>query len=194
MVSPIVTYGCESWTIKKAENQRIDGFWIVVLEKTLESPLDSKVIQPVHPKGNESWIFIGRTNAEADTPILWPPDAKNWLFWKDPAAGKDWRQKGMTKDEMIGFHYRLYGHEFEQTLGVSDGQGSLACCSPQRVRYDWVTELNWGNKFKPKIPEMTSRVTPQNRVAERAAAFAVNRNPQDAYCNHALSQHSVPSK
>ena len=97
---PVVMYGCESWTIKKAERLRIDAFWTEVLEKTLESPLDYKEIQAVHPKGNQSWMFFGRTEAEAETPILWPPDAKNWLIWKDPDAGKDWRQeeKGMTED------------------------------------------------------------------------------------------------
>ena len=84
-------YGCESWTIKKAEHQRIDGFSTVVLEKTLESPLDFKEIQPVHPKGDQSWVFIGGTDVEAETPVLWPPDGKNWLIWKDPDAGKDWR-------------------------------------------------------------------------------------------------------
>ena len=90
-------------------------FWVVVLEKTLESPLDCKKIQPVHPKGNQSWIFIGRTDAEAETPIIWPPDAKNWLIWKDPDAGKDWRwdEKGMTEDEMVGWHRRLNRHESE---------------------------------------------------------------------------------
>ena len=90
-------------------------FWTVVLEKTFESPLDSKEIQPVHPKGNQSWIFIGRTDAEAKTPVVWPPDVKNWLIWKDSDAGKDWRQeeKGMTEDEMVGWHHRLNGHEFE---------------------------------------------------------------------------------
>ena len=89
-------------------------FWTVVLEKTLESPLDCKGIQPVHPKGNQSWIFIGRTDAEAETPILWPPDAKNWLIWKDPDAGKDWSQeKRMTEVEMVGWHHWLDGHEFE---------------------------------------------------------------------------------
>ena len=93
------------------------------LEKTLESPLDCKEIQPVHPKGNQSWIFIGRNNAEAAAPILWPPDMKNWLIDKDPDAGKDWRQeeKGMTEDEMVGWHHQLNGHEFEQTLGDGDG-------------------------------------------------------------------------
>ena len=122
-------------------------FWTVVLEKTLESPLDCKEIQPIHPKGNQSWIFIGRTDAEAETPILWPPHAKNWLIWKDPDAGKDWRQeeKGATEDAMVGWHHRLNGHEFELTSGVGDGQGGLACCSPRghKVRHDWATELNW---------------------------------------------------
>ena len=89
-------------------------FWTVVLEKTLESPLDNKEIQPIHFKGNESWIVIGRTDAEAETPILWPPDVKNWLIWKHPDGGKDWRrEKGMTKDEMVGWHHWLDGHEFE---------------------------------------------------------------------------------
>ena len=99
----------ESWVLKNW------CFWAVVLEKTLESPLDSKEIQPVHPKGNQSWIFIGRTDVEAEAPILWPPDAKNWLIGKDPDAGKDWRweEKGMTVDEMVGWHHRLNGHEFE---------------------------------------------------------------------------------
>ena len=107
-------------------------FWTVLLEKILESPLDCKEIQPVHPKGNLSWIFIGRTDAEAETPILWPPDATNWLIGKDPDGGKDWRQeeKGMTEDEMVGWHHRLNGHEFEHALGTGDGQGSLAYCSP----------------------------------------------------------------
>ena len=105
-------------------------FWTVVLEKTLESPLDCKEIKPAHPKGNQSWIFIGRTDAEAETPVLWPPDANSWHIGKDPDAGQDWRQeeKGMTEDEMAGWHHRLDGHEFEQALGVGDGQGGLACC------------------------------------------------------------------
>ena len=125
-------------------------FWTVVLEKTLESPLDCKEIQPVHPKGNQSWIFIGRTDAEAETPILWPPDAKNWLIEKDLDAGTDWRreeEKGTIEDEMVGWHHRLNGHEFKQALGVGDGQGSLACCSPwgHRVGHDWATtELGCG--------------------------------------------------
>ena len=123
-------------------------FWTVVLEKTLESPLDCKEIKLVHPKGNQFWIFIGRTDVEAETPILWPPDVKNWFIWKDPDPGKDWRQeKGMTEDETVGWHHQLNGHEFELTPGVGNGQGGLECCdswdrkSQTRLR-DWI-ELNW---------------------------------------------------
>ena len=103
LVFPVVMYGCESWTIKKAA-QKNWCFWTVVLEKTLESPLDCKVIKPVHPKGDQSWVFPGRTDVEAETPIFWLPDAKNWLIWKDPNAGKDWKreEKGTTEDEMVG--------------------------------------------------------------------------------------------
>ena len=129
----------ESWELKNC------CFWTVVLEKSLESPLDCKEIQPVHPRGNHSWIFFGST--EAETPIFWLPDVKNWLIEKDPDAGKDWRreEKGTTEDEMVGWHHRLNGHEFGYTLVVGDGQGGLACCSPwgRRVGHDWKTELNW---------------------------------------------------
>ena len=131
---------------KKSWVQKNWCFWTVVLGKTLESPLDCKEIQPVHPKGDQPWIFIVRTDAKAETLTLWPSDAKNWLIWKDPGAGKDWRQeeKGTTEDEMVGWHHQLDGHEFEQVPGVGDGQGSLVCCSPwgRRVRHDWATELN----------------------------------------------------
>ena len=120
-------------------------FWTMVLEKTLESPLDCKEIKPVNPKGNQSWIFIGRTDPE--TPKFWPPDAKSWLFGKHRGAVKDWRQeeKGTAEDEMVRWHHWLDGHEFEQALGVGDGQGSLECCSPwsHRVRHDWATEPSW---------------------------------------------------
>jgi len=107
-------------------------FWSVVLEKILESPLDCKEIKPVYPKGYQSWIVVGRTDAEAETPILWPPDVKKWLTGKDPDIGKDWRQeeKGTTEDEMVGWHHWLDVREFEQATGVGDGQESLACCSP----------------------------------------------------------------
>ena len=116
-----------------------------LLEKALESPLDSKEIQPIHPKGNQSWIFIGRTDVDAETPILWLPDAKNWPIRKDLDAGKDWRQeeKGMTEDEMVGWQHRLDGHELEQALGVGDGQGSLACFSPRgQKESDTIEQLN----------------------------------------------------
>jgi len=121
-------------------------FWAVVLEKTLESPLDCKEIQPVHPIGNQSWIFIGRTVAEAAPPILCSPDMKNWLIGKDPDAGKDWGQeeKGTAKDEIVGWHHQINGHEFEQAPGVGDGQGSLACCSPRGcIELDTTEPLNW---------------------------------------------------
>ena len=142
MIFPVVMYGCESWTIKKTEHQRI---LIVLLEKTLESPLDSKEIQPVHPKGNQPWLFIGRTDAKAEAPTIWPPDAKSWLIRKVPDVGKDWRQeKGMTEDNMVGWHHQLNGHEFEQALGDGEGQGSLACCSPWgRKQSDMTEQRNW---------------------------------------------------
>ena len=148
LVFPVVTYGCESWTIKKAESQRIDAF---ELWWTLESPLDCKEIQPVHPKGNQSWMFIGRTDAEAETPIPWPPD-ENWLIWKYPGAENDWRQeeKGTTGDEMIGWHHRLNGHGFGWTPGVGEGQWGLACCSSwgrkeseMTERLNWIKESRW---------------------------------------------------
>ena len=132
----------ESWAPKNW------WFWTVVLEKTLKSPLDCKEIQSVHPEGNQSWIFIGRTDAEAETSIFWPSDAKSWLIWKDPDAGKDWGQegKGTTEDEMVGWHHWLNERGFGWTPGVGDGQGGMACCGSwdhksQTRLSDW-TELN----------------------------------------------------
>ena len=122
-------------------------FWTVVLKKTLESLLDYKEMRPVNPKGNQPWIFIGRTDNEAKTPLLWPPDAKSLLITKDPDAGKDRRQeeKGTTEDEMVEWHHRLNGLEFEQTLGVGDGQGGLACCSPWGHKESNTTERQNNN-------------------------------------------------
>ena len=134
----------ESWAPK------ILCFWTVVMEKTLECPFDCKEIQPVHPIQNQSWIFFGRTVAEAETPILWPPDAKNWLIGKDCGAGKDRRQEemGMTEDEMVGWHHWLNGHEFEQAPGDGDGQGSLVSCSPWGIKEsDRPEKLNWIDHF-----------------------------------------------
>ena len=137
--------------------------WTVVLEKTLESPWDCKEIQPVHPKGDQSWVVIGRTDAEAETPVLWPPHAKSWLIGKDPDAGRDWRQeeKGTTEDEMCGWHHQLDGHEFEWTLGV----GVLRFMGLQRVGHKWVTGLNWTErqKRKEKINPSEGRVPKNNK-------------------------------
>ena len=134
----------ESWT---PENW---CFWTLVLKKNFESPLDCKEIQRVHPKGNQFWIFGGRTDAEAETPILWPPDVKSCLIWKDPDAGKDWRweEKGSTEDEMVGWHHQLNGHEFEKTHGSwwwTGRSGLLQPMGSQRVGHDWGTELNWAS-------------------------------------------------
>ena len=141
MVFPVVMYGCESWTIKKAEH-----FWTVVLEKTLESLLDYREIQPVHSIGDQSWVFIGMTDVEAESPLLWSPDAKSWLIWKDPDAGKDWGQeeKGMTEDEMAGWHHWFDEHGFGWIPGVGDGQGGLVCCGSWGHKESDTTErLNW---------------------------------------------------
>ena len=150
-VFPLVMYGCETWTVKKAEHRRIDAFWTVVLEKTLKSHLDCKEIQPVHPKGDQSWVFFGRTDAKAETPIFWPPHAKSWLIGKDPDAGRNWGQeeKWATEDEMAGWHHWLDGRESEWTPGVGDRQGGLACCDSWGCKESDTTEwLNW-TELKP---------------------------------------------
>ena len=162
----------EGWALKKW------CFWTVVLEKTLDSPLDCKEIQPVHPKGNQSWIVIGRTDAEAETPILWPPDVKSGLIWKDPDAGKDWRQeeKGTTEDEMVGWHHWLNGHEFEQVLGDGEGQeepGMLQSMESQRVGHDWVTEQQ------------------QQRMEEIILDYRTNWEPLKAECQICTVSHII---
>ena len=153
IILPVVMYGYESWAIK---NSALNNwcFWTVVLEKTLESPLDYKVIQPAHPKGNQSWIFIGKTDVEAETPILWPPDAKNWLIGKDPDAGNDWRWKemGMTEGEMVKWHHQLNGHEFDQAPGVGNGQKAWRAAvhgvtKSRTWLSDW-TELMYRNSLR----------------------------------------------
>ena len=145
MVFPVFMYGCDSWTIKKAECQRIDAFELWCWRRLLRVPWTAKEIQPVHPKGDKFWIFIGRTDAEAETPILWPSDVKSWLIWKDPNSGKDWGQeeKGMTEDEKVGWHHRLNGHGFGRTPG--DGwtgrPGVLRFMGSQSIRHNWANEL-----------------------------------------------------
>ena len=140
--------------VMKAEHWRIDAFELWCW-KRLESPLDSKKIQPVHPKGNQSWVFIGKTDAEAETSILWLPDVKSWPIWKDPDAGKDWEheEKGMTEDEMFGWHHRLDGHGSGWTPGVGDRQGGLVCCS------------SWGRKQLKKLRDWTEPKTSRGALS-----------------------------
>ena len=148
-VKAVVMYRCklnhkEGWVLKNW------CFQTVLQEKALESPLDCKEMKPVNPKGYQPWIFFGRTEAEAEAPILWPPDAKSWLTGKDPDAGKDWRQeeKGMTEDGLVGWHHWLDGPEFEQAPGVGDGQGSLVCSSPWGCKeWDMIKRLNWNGRI-----------------------------------------------
>jgi len=159
MVFPVVMYECESWTVKKSWMQKNWCIWTMVLEKTLESPLDCKEIQPVHPKGYQSWVFIGRTDVKAEIPILWPPDAKTWLIWKDPDAGKEWGQeeKGMTENDMVGWHHQLNGHGFGWTPGVDDGQGGLAWCGSWCCKESNTTErLNWAELIGCLLFPLTS--------------------------------------
>ena len=143
MVFPVVVYGCESWTIKKAEHWRIDAYELWCWKRFLRVSCTARRSNQSTLK--ESWVFIRRTDVEAETPVLRPPDVKNWLIWKDPGAGKDWRwEKGMTEDEMLGWHHRLDGHEFEKAPGVGDGQGGLGCCgSWGRKESDTTEWLNW---------------------------------------------------
>ena len=146
MVFSVVMYGCESWIIKKAERQRIDAFELWCWRRLLRVTWSARRYQPVNPKGNQSWLFIGRTDVEAEIPIFWLPDSKSWLIWKDPDGGKDWRQevKGMTEDEMVEWHHRLNGHEFESTRGVGNEQGGLTCCSPWGRKESYTPKwLNW---------------------------------------------------
>ena len=163
MVFPVVMYECESWTVKKTEHRSIDAFWIVVLEKTLESPLDYKEIQPVHPEGDQSWVFIGRTNVEAETPILWPADAKSWLIgkdlwcWEGLGAGGEGDDRGwdgwmasLTRCAWVWVNSRSWWW-----TGMS---GMLQFMGLQRVRHDWATELNW-TEDRDSSPEILLTIT-----------------------------------
>ena len=177
MVFPVVKYGCENY--KESWAPKNWCFWAVMMQKTFESPLDYKKIKPVSTKGNQSWIFIGRTDAEAEAPILWPPDSKGWLIQKDPNSGKDWRQeeKGMTEGEMVKWHYWLDGHEFEQALGVGDRHRRLACPWVEKSRM-WLR--NWTELIK--IKESLNQVENQQHLTD-------NKLPQGATSR----RNSVPS-
>ena len=149
MVFPVVIYRCKSCTINKFECQRIYAFELWCWRR-LKNPLDHKEIKSFNPKGNQPWIFIGKTEAEFEAPILWPPDVQKWLIGEVPDAGKDWKQedKGTIEDELVGWHQQLSGHEFEQVLADGEGQGSLACCSPWCCKESDTTEwLNYNNNI-----------------------------------------------
>ena len=179
-VFPVVRYGCESWTVKKAEWQKIDSFVSWCLGKSLESLLDSKEIKPVNPKGNQPWIFIGTTDVEA--PIVWPPDVRNKLIGKDPDAGEDWKQdKRATEDEIVGWHHRLNGHEFGQTPGDSEGQESLACCSPLSRKELDITEClnNNSNNLRMGMRIFLSRWISHKGFPEKE--FLINQVDKKIY-------------
>ena len=160
----------ESWVLKNW------CFWTVVLEKTLEGLLDFREIQPVLPKGNQSWIFIGRTDAEVETPVLWLSGAKNWLIGKDHDAGKDRRQeeKGMTEDEIVGWHHWLNGHQFEQTPGIGDGQGGLVCCSTSNRELDKTEQVNW-TELMLRARKFDIELTCQNFFSDNSTGWRGER-------------------
>ena len=146
IVFPVLVYGCESWTVKKAERWRIDAFELWCWRRLLTVSRTARGSNQVHSKGDESWVFFGRNDAKAETPVLWPPHVKIWLVGKDPDSGRDWGQeeKGTTEDEMAGWHHRLDGHEFKWTLGAVDGQGGLVCCDSWGHKESDTTEwLKW---------------------------------------------------
>ena len=165
---------------KESSAQKNWYFWTVVLEKTLESPLNCKEIQPVNPQGDQSWVFIRRTDVEAETPIFWPPDAKSWLIWKDSDAGKDWGQeeKGTTEDEMVGWHHRLNGHGFGWTLGVGDGQGGLACCGSRSCKeLDTTEHLNWTTTQRSSFGSVVKNLPAMQGMQETQPQSLGQENP-----------------
>ena len=168
-------------------------FWTVVSEKTLESPLDCKKIQPVHPKGAQSWVFIGRTDVEAETPILWPPGAKSWLIGKDPDAGKDWGQeeKGTTEDEIVGLHHQLAGHGFGWAPGVGDGQGGLVCWGSWGHRELDTTEwLNWTELIPKRFKNHLQWVFQYKYYVKVAQSCPTLCDPKD-YAVHGILQARI---
>ena len=189
----------ESWMLKNW------CFWTVLLEKTLESPLDCTEIQPVHSEGDQPWVFFGRNDARAETPVLWPPHAKNWLIGKDSDAGRYWGQeeKGMTEDKMAEWHHRLHGREFEWTPGVCDGQGGLACCnswdhkeSDTIKRLNW-TKLNWhynSLQFSAEVALMGERKASLKIFNFVQALCRVPSHDQRRACSSSLSQEDPSSK
>ena len=184
----------ESWALKNW------CFWTVVLAKTLESPVDCKEIQPVHSKGDQSWVFIGRTDFEAETLILWPPDVKSWLIWKDPHAGKDWEQeeKGTTEDEMVGWHHWLNGHGFGWTPEVGDGQGGLVCCgSWGHKESDTTEQLNWSELFILPKSSLTSLNPSRSYVClilcRENRCSRVTSHCLVAVCTHSGASPPVPA-
>ena len=194
MVFPVVTYRCESWTIKKAECQRTDAFKLWCWRRLLRVPWN----KPVNPKGNQTWIFIGKTDAEA--PILWPPDAKSWHVRKDLDAGKDWGQeeKGTTEDKMVVWHHWLNGHEFEQAPGDGEGQGSLVYSSPWccRFRHNWVTDQQVKENLRP-ISLMNIRMKMLNKYRQIKSNNLHKNNftlwPCGIYSRMYVLSHSVMS-
>ena len=182
----------ESWALKNL------CFWTVVLEMTLESPLDCKEIKPANPKGNQSWLFVGRTDAEAEIPMLWPPDAKSWLIWENPDAGKDWRQeKGTTEDEMFWGHHWLNGQEFGWTLGVGDGQGGLVCCGPWGCKELDTTEwLNWTEEqfLTPYIKIISKWIKDLNVRSEAINSLEENIGKTFSDINHSKILHDLPPR
>ena len=181
MVFPVVMYECKSWTIKKAEHWRIDAFEHWCWRRILRVPWTSKKIKPVSPQENQPWIFIGRTDAEAEAPVLWLPDVENQLIGKNPDAGKDWRQeKWATEGKMVGWHHWLNGHESEQTLEDSEGQGSLASCSPwgPRVGYDWATEQQSGGKIWAEFNSGNLTCPDRTQADQQDDVFSISGSTQ----------------